>query len=259
MLQTVRSVVQRYGIVTGKTLHKASQKQIPVLILNPNDTPVELDQNTPLGILVPITEFQNEDSDNLDNSLGETSLRAETVNPDDELPEHLIDLYKMSYQHLEEHDKVKLKEFLIQYAGVFSKNDFDIGYCDIIEHEVSTKESEPIKQQPRRLAPTQRLAADKIVDDLLHQGLITPSKSPWASPIVMVKKKDNTFRMCIDYREVNKVSVKDAYPMPSPSVCFQQLSGANWFCSTDLASGYWQVKMSEKSKDKTAFYTEGPV
>ena len=71
----------------------------------------------------------------------------------------------------------------------------------------------------------------------------------------MVKKKDNTYRMCIDYQALNKVSVKDAYPMPSASSCFQQPSGARWFCSTDLASGYWQVKMSEESKDKTAFCT----
>ena len=78
--------------------------------------------------------------------------------------------------------------------------------------------------------------------------MIKPSKSPWASTMVMVKKKDNTFRMCIDFSDVNKVSVKDDYPVPSPSVCFQQLSGSTWFRSIDLASGYWQVKMSEKIK-----------
>ena len=99
-----------------------------------------------------VTDLQNEDSTNLDNSVGETYQRAETINTDNLLPGHLIDLNKMSCQHLEEHDKVKLKEFLIfnflifQYSDVFSKNDFEIGYCDIIEHEVNTIEKEPIKQ-----------------------------------------------------------------------------------------------------------------
>jgi hypothetical protein len=99
------------------------------------------------------------------------------------------------------------------------------------------------------------LAADKIVDKLLERNLIRPSMSPWASPIVMVKKKDNTYRMCIDYRMLNSVSELDAYSMPLVQDCFDQLAGAKWFCTTDLASGYWQVKMKESSIPKTAFCT----
>ena len=120
----------------------------------------------------------------------------------------------------------ELKQFLIKYAGQFSKNDFDIGFCDIIEHEIVTSDVPPIKQNPRRIGPEQRFAADKIVEDLLEKGLIKHSKSPWASPIVMVKKKDNTYRMCIDYREVNKCSTLRCLPITNcKSMHFTTFSG----------------------------------
>ena len=255
MLQPVRSVMQKYGILTAKSLHNTDQKQVPVLLFNSNEDSVVLDSDTTIGVLVPVEEIQHQVSDTLSTRVKANGCQAEPCDSMQDLPDHMIDLYERSCKHLEERDKVKLKVFLVQYSDIFSKSDFDIGLWDIIEHEIQTDGATPKKQYPRKLAPSQRLAADKIVDDLLQQGFIKPSKSPWASPIVMVKKKDNNYRMCIDYRALNKVSVKDAYPMPSASSCFQQLSGARWFCSTDLASGYWQVKMSEGSKDKTAFCT----
>ena len=88
---------------------------------------------------------------------------------------------------------------------------------------------------------------------MLAKGIIEPLSSPWSSPVILVKKKDGTIRFCVDYRKVNGVTVKDSYPLPRIEDCLDALSGSQWFCTLELASGYWQVKMAEKDKEKTAF------
>ena len=82
-----------------------------------------------------------------------------------------------------------------------------------------------------------------------------PSASPWASPIVLVTKKDGSTRFCVDYRKVNQVTRKDAYPLPRVDDTLDTLSGAKWFSTLDLISGYWQVEVAEKDIEKTAFCT----
>jgi len=95
--------------------------------------------------------------------------------------------------------------------------------------------------------------AEEEVEKMLAKGIIEPLSSPWSSPVILVKKKDGTIRFCVDYRKVNGVTVKDSYPLPRIEDCLDALSGSQWFCTLELASGYWQVKMAEKDKEKTAF------
>ena len=93
------------------------------------------------------------------------------------------------------------------------------------------------------------------VEKMLRQGVISPSSSPWASPTVLITKKDGKTRFCVDYRELNQVTVKDAYPLPRVEDCIDNLEGAQWFCTMDVQSGFWQVELDPKDKEKTSFCT----
>ena len=91
------------------------------------------------------------------------------------------------------------------------------------------------------------------VDSMLEQGVIEPASSPWASNVVLVRKKDGTFRCCIDYRQLNNVTIKDAYPLPRTDSCLDAMAEAQWFSTIDLRSSYHQVGVAPEDRDKTAF------
>jgi hypothetical protein len=94
----------------------------------------------------------------------------------------------------------------------------------------------------------------ELLNDMLEREVIRPSNGPWSSPIVLVKKKDNTKRLCVDFRKGNEITKKDAYPIPRIDDTLDTLHGARYFSCVDLASGYWQVELQE-DKEKTAFST----
>ncbi len=150
-------------------------------------------------------------------------------------------------------EQVKAK--LIEYQDVFSKGDHDLGRTSLIEHKITTKSETPIKQRPRPLPPKQSAEVERQVQLLLKSGMISVSDSAWSSPIVCVTKKDGSMRMCCDYRKLNDVTIKDAHPIPPINESIDALSGAKFFCSLDLVSGYHQVPMHPESKEKTAFCT----
>ncbi|KAI3670108.1 hypothetical protein L6452_41749 [Arctium lappa] len=113
----------------------------------------------------------------------------------------------------------------------------------------------PIAKAPYRLAPSEMQEMVAQLQELFEKGLIRPSSSPWGAPVLFVKKKDGTMRICIDYRELNKATVKNRYPLPRIDDLFDQLQGAGCFSKIDLRSGYHQVKVREEDVPKTAFRT----
>ena len=116
-------------------------------------------------------------------------------------------------------------------------------------------DTKPISIPPYRMAPAELKELKEQLKDLLEKGFIRPSSSPWGAPVLFVRKKDGSLRMCIDYRQLNKVTIKNKYPLPRFDDLFDQLQGAKWFSKIDLRSGYHQVRVREKDIPKTAFRT----
>jgi hypothetical protein len=116
-------------------------------------------------------------------------------------------------------------------------------------------EAKPVAKAPYRLAPTEMRELMSQLQELTEKGFIRPSVSPWGAPVLFVRKKDGTLRMCIDYRELNKLTVKNRYPLPRIDDLFDQLEGAKWFSKIDLRSGYHQLRIREEDVSKTAFRT----
>ncbi|GKE95674.1 putative reverse transcriptase domain-containing protein [Tanacetum coccineum] len=113
----------------------------------------------------------------------------------------------------------------------------------------------PVVRSPYRLAPSEMLELSKQLKELQEKGFIRPSHSPWGAPMLFVKKKDGLMRMCIDYRELNKLTIKNRYPLPRIDDLFDQLQGACCFSKIDLRSGYHQLRVREEDIPKTAFRT----
>ncbi|KAI3807806.1 hypothetical protein L1987_23740 [Smallanthus sonchifolius] len=116
-------------------------------------------------------------------------------------------------------------------------------------------DAQPVAKAPYRLTPVEMKELMAQLDELLEKGFIQPSISSWGAPVLFVKKKDGSMRMCIDYRELNKRTVKNKYPLPRIDDLFDQLQGASWFSKIDLRSGYHQLKVREEDIPKTAFRT----
>lgn len=126
----------------------------------------------------------------------------------------------------------------------------------VAKHRIITDESaRPVRQHPYRVSPTEREAIKKQVKEMLQDDVIQPSKSAWASPVVLVWKKDNTLRFCVDYRRLNSVTKRDVYPLPRIDDTLDHLRDAKFFSSLDLKSGYWQIEVDERYREKTAFVT----
>ena len=142
---------------------------------------------------------------------------------------------------------------LLEYADVFAKSADDMGRTGLVKHRINIGDAQPIRQRARRLPIHQRKEEQALIKEMLDRQVITPSSSPWASGIVLVKKKDGSWRFCVDYRRLNEVTVKDSFGLPRIDDSLDTLGGAKWFSTLDLQSGYWQVEMEEGSKEKTAF------
>ena len=116
-----------------------------------------------------------------------------------------------------------------------------------MEHDINTGDRPPIRCAPRRMSPQKMKKEEECVAEMLTGDQIEPSDSPWSSPVVLVTKKDAGTRFCVNYHHLNDVTTKDAY--------LDMLAGKQWFYTLDLASGYWQVSLSQEARVKTAFAT----
>ena len=151
----------------------------------------------------------------------------------------------------------KLGHMIQQYRDIFPEQlPKGIPPKRVVEHSIKIEPgSKPSYRPPYRLGPTEQDELEEQIKDLLAQGFIRPSCSPYGAPVLFVPKKDGRWRMCVDYRALNKQTVKDRYPLPQIDLLLDRLGQARVFSKLDLAQGYHQIAMERESVEKTAFCT----
>uniref|UniRef100_A0A8R1EDM9 Reverse transcriptase n=1 Tax=Caenorhabditis japonica TaxID=281687 RepID=A0A8R1EDM9_CAEJA len=171
--------------------------------------------------------------------------------------EEANDRYQTVCEHLKRVHKPEegsIWKVIEDFQQIFALDDTELGRTSLVECEIELQEgAQPIRQKPRPIPLAIRPEIRNMLQKMLAQKVIRESKSPWSSPVVLVKKKDGAIRMCIDYRKVNKVVKNNAHPLPHIEATLQSLSGKKIFTTLDLLAGYWQIPLKEASKQITAF------
>lgn len=158
-------------------------------------------------------------------------------------------LFRVSCTNISEDDHGWLAHLVRSYSDVFSTGPTDLGCTNLVQHDVLTTPGPPVKQPPCQMSRNKQITADQQVQQSLEAGVARPSNSSWATPILMVRKKDESPGLCVDYRPLNEQTIKDAYPLPRIQDTLNILpsTSAHW------TSGYWQVEMTPRACKVAAF------
>ena len=251
------------GLQMADSVVEMKEDQFLTLVLQNSGVEKEcLEEGTHLGLVTATTVLSRDESD-LSRSAELSRLQSLTVedlphDDADKRQERIAKLFNQigtDFSHLVKDDRESLQSLLSSYSDVFALDPSELGTTELVTHPINTGQHLPIKQPLRRTPFALRNKVEELVDDMLKQGVIEPSASPWASPIVLVQKKDGGIRFCVDYRKLNQITKLDEFPLPRIDDTLDILNGSKYFSALDLASGYWQVAMDEDSKEKTAFTT----
>ena len=225
------------GLVVVQSVVRGKDGFVPVGLINPTGEPIVVPANTKLGLL------QGAKVANVNLMLGEEKDacgKVSDLNVSDDL---------------DDDQKRELRALCEKNKDVFAWTDDQLGCTSLIRHRITLTTDTPIRQGYRRIPPSQLQEVRDHLDDLLARDVIVPSSSPYAAPIVIVRKKSGEIRMCCDYRRLNAITRKDAFPLPKIEDCLDALGGGKYFSTLDLASGYHQVEMHPRDRSKTAFTT----
>lgn len=176
----------------------------------------------------------------------------QTSNNDIEHDDHM-DRLNIENERLSEEQWDRARNLLKSYEDLFSKGDTDIGHYKNITHKIHLIDETPFKQRYRRIPPSMIDEVRSHLEQLLAAGIIRKSHSPFASNAVLVRKKDNSLRLCIDYRMLNQKTKRDQYALPRIEDILDRINGAKYFSVLDMKSGYHQVEIEESHKERTAF------
>lgn len=216
-------------------VHGNRRQEIPVALSNISTNAVVISPKTILCELQPVQVTDTEEME-------KKQQRAD-----------IIERLKIDEDNvLSEEEKVKLKN-LRQHQDIFSVGDIDIGECNLVKHRIDLLNDVPFKQKHRRIPPSMIKEVRQHIEQLLAGDIIRPPKSPWTSNVVLVRKKNEKLRLCVDYRMLNDRTVKDSYALPRMEEIFDCLHGARYFTTLDMKSGYHQVELEECHKERTAF------
>jgi hypothetical protein len=238
------------------TLQPAGNRAM-LCFVNDTDQEVVLNPGQILGTAKEVNV-----SDGLTPDPAEVDLSINRIKPDSskddpwQIPDHLQDLFNRSSKHLSEIEQKQLAQLLRDFSDVFAKHYLDLGEFTAFEHGIDTGNAAPIKQRMRRTPLGFENEEEAHLKKMLEAGVIQPSHSEWASPPVLIRKSDSSVRWCIDFRGLNAASRKDVFPLPPMDACIDTLAGSAWYSKLDANSAYWQIKIKEQDRHKTAFITK---
>ena len=240
----------RLPIQAARALVTPANGRVPVRIVNVRTEAMTVFKGTKLACLETFNSSQV-------CSIEETSNlpQAKMNNVSVEKQQLLWQMVCDAEGDLTEAEADDLYNCLLCYADVFAGDSTDLGRTNITQHRIDTGDAKPIRQTPRRIPIARRHETKELLQSMLDRNIIQPSSSPWASPVVLVRKKNGALRFCADYRRLNSVTRKDAYPLPRVDDALDTLAGSRWFTTLDLLSGYWQVELHPEDKQKSAFTT----
>ena len=220
-------------------------------VLNYQGITVRLEAGTVLGVASRANLVRMEDTiaepDLQEEGQVNVPSRCATMDTLPVTPERvdgILTQLALPMEMLTEQESGELKALVDEFADVFALNDTELGCTD-----------RPIQQQPYHTPVVCREMVTEMIKQMEDQGIIRPSSSPWANPIVFVPKKDGKTRVCVDYRRLNAITKKDVFPLPQVDDILDALGGAKYFSSLDLLSGYWQIGLDDEAKQRSAFTT----
>lgn len=237
---------KRPAAAVAAALVNPEHGQVPVRLLNPRSQAVFIRKGEEIGTLERVEDTPTQHT---------VVSRVGTEQVSREKQQLLRELVDNNASELSQNEADRFYRLLMDYEDVFAVSNSDLGRTTRLKHTIDTGNAHPIRQPVRRIAPPQRDEVKRLVETMLNDDVIQPSSSPWASPVVLVRKKDGSARFCVDYRKVNEVTHKDAYPLPRIDATLDTLAGSRLFSTLDLLSGYWQVEIAEEDRAKTAFCT----
>ena len=245
LVEPVSNFTDKTGLIMAASLvnTEISDRVVPVKVMNTSQENITLHKGMTIATLQPLAYTS------------QVRATTEVGSKSSSLPDHLAPLCDSVSPKVTTEHRAKLLVLLQQFADIFLAPGGTLGRTNKVKHSINTGDAPPIKLRPRRVPISQKEVIEKEITEMLDKGIIEPSDSPWSAPVVIAVKKDGSPRFCVDYRQLNKVTRKDAYPLPRIDDSLESLTGMEWFCTLDLASGYFQVAMEEADKPKTAFTT----
>src|SRR6218665_441189 len=249
-------------LIIGRTLVTGTEPNVCVRMVNVGDRDSMVKRSTEcllerVDLISAAVRLGHEDqrcpdqiSSNIYMTMGTTEQRNEP-----EAEEVLKRLWEEVPADVPEDKREQLRELILSYRNTFSLSETDNGFTSVIQHEIDTQGEKPVRQALRRQPLSMLPEIDRQVEDMLKQGIVEPSASEWESNVVMVKKKDGSMRFCVDYRQLNLKTRKDAHPLPLIRESLDTLGGARWYSTFDLRAGYHQMALHPRDKHKTAFVT----
>ena len=240
------------GLLVGRTLVDTTTGRSTIPVMNIKDQPCKIRSDALMGSVQVVSGMSS-----LGENDGSDGTQGFNAKENGRLPEHLLPLVQNTSKNLSPEEKQKVSTLISEFGDIFVGPDGQLGQTNLAEHYIDTGDTKPFKLPARRIPMFKRPIVEKEVDRMLEQGVIEPSTSPWNSPICLVTKPDGSCRFCIDLRALNAVTKLDAYPLPRADETLDRLAGSKYFSTLDLASGYWQLKLNEFDRPKTAFRIPG--